>query len=454
MSISDRHERIGFWIGTSDVDVGKSGRQEVIQESEIDMPAVEVEVDLPADVYGSLDADRSAVGQSCTQIVDRQLLSLGVERSIDLRDGKVSDVNVIGGRGSVDLQLSKVIADAVDAQIGSDTTADALERRHEFTQPCNVDRISLDVGIEGEIGSLQFRIAAYGSAEGIGIEIRQVDGVIEVLEMRGDVRCVKSVVLDRRNLYICFDERTLDGASQLSGEGGNAVDGDGVEHGTRLKPIGLGMQVEVGRITVDANGSVDVGKLIVGGDRGIQFDLSIVEKDGAVDVIDDGLLDENSAVGNVGATVKLYIIAPASDTDICVFENAVEDLNTFGDFFNGEEGHVIPNVDMISGDVKRLTRSENGCVNNQIGIEGGALDMRFDIVGTVELDVGLHAAYVDRFALVSGDELVGSSLDVDVFGAVHFDHGIYVLNVEGAECLIETFRAEHAVDEFDIGIEI
>ena len=153
--------------------------------------------------------------------------------------------------------------------------------------------------VEGEIGCLKFRFAFDCTAECISRKIGKIHGVIEVFEMRRDIGSIKTVVRNRRNLDVGFDERTLDRARQLRGKRGNAVDGNCIEHRTRLEAVGRRLQFKVRSIAVDFDLAADVGELIVCGERGGELNFFVVESYGTVDGIDDCLLDANTAAGNI-----------------------------------------------------------------------------------------------------------------------------------------------------------
>ena len=89
------------------------------------MSAVKIEIELPPDVNRALDADRAVIGHRRAEIIDAQLLRPSEKRRVDAVDGNILKINVGGGGGAVDLQLIKVVADAVDAEVGGDPAADA-----------------------------------------------------------------------------------------------------------------------------------------------------------------------------------------------------------------------------------------------------------------------------------------------------------------------------------------
>ena len=316
--------------------------------------------------------------------------------------------------------MLEIVADAVDPEIGSYSTGNAFERRNVSGKLFDINRISFDVSIESQISRLKFRVAGYRAAEGICGEIRQIDGVIEVLEMRGDIGGVKPVVCDRRHFDVGFDQGTVGRARQLRGEGGNAVDGYRRQHRTRLKTIGRGVNVKVRSFSVNADRPADVGKLIVGGKRRVEQNFFVIEVDGAVDVVNNGLLDENSAVGDSGSAVDFQIVALPSYADVGAAQNAVENLNALGDFAFGNERQIIANVGAVGGNIKSLARTENGGVDDEICIERGALDVCLDIVDGVDLDVGIDVLELDRIVVVRSVERFGASLQKNIFGAVEF----------------------------------
>ena len=418
------------------------------------MPAVEIEIELSAVGDGALDADRAAIGHGGAQIVDANIVALRVKRGVNLIDRNALEVNVVGGRRTVNFELLEIVADAVDAEVGGDSPANIFERGNVIGEAVEVDGVSFDVSVEGGVRRLIFDVAADGAAEGVGDEIRQVDGVIEVLEMSADVGGVKVFVGDRRDGDIGVDQRALDGAGEFGGEGGNAVDGDGGKHGARLEAVGGGADIEIRRLAVDANRAADVGKLIVGGNRGVDENFLVVEIGGAVDAVDDGLLDEDGAAGDIRAPVEFDIIALHCDAYVEIRQGAVENLNALGDRVLGNEREVIVDGGAGGGDVKSFAAAEHGDIGDQFFVESAPLDVRLEIIRAVDFGVGIDRAELDGNCFVGGGELPDGAVDGDIIGAGEFEIGIDVLSVERPERFVEPLRAELAVDELDIGVEI
>ena len=157
-------------------------------EREVDMAAVEREVETAAILHLALDAESRAVRQIEARVVYRDVLALREERGREALNGQVLVGAILQLRTAVRLQIARVRALAGDAHVAGDAAREVRELRDVGSCLLHIDVTGREVCRVREVCRREDALAARRAAKGIERNILKRDAAVLVADVRARIR--------------------------------------------------------------------------------------------------------------------------------------------------------------------------------------------------------------------------------------------------------------------------
>ena len=120
--------------------------------------------------------------------------------------------------------------------------------------------------------------------------------------------------------------------------------------------VGLCAYVKKNFVGVHANGAACRGVLPVGGGGGVQKNFALIERDGAVDVLNVRLLNLDGGIGNFRrAEVRQNFVA-AQKVQCRIVSRAAQNFHAVGNFIGGQERQHLGKTNRVDFGVDNLRR--------------------------------------------------------------------------------------------------
>ena len=300
-------------------------------EREVDMAAVEGEVDLAAALDFALDAKARAMRQVEARVVDRDIRALREERGREALDRQALVRTSLQGGAAVRLQIACIRARAGKAHVEGDTAREVRELRDVRSRLLRVDIAADEVRRIRQAARQERTLAAHCAAESADRDILHRDAPAFIADVCARIREQDAIGLTGGDADITVDDGILHRPRDGRLERRRALIGDITEHLGRVKGARGDAKVEIRGIRVVADLAADVRLLTIRVSIGREQRLRIREGDEPVDVVDWRLLDRDGAALVFCLPREGELAAHVLARDLCLLHCAAANLDAVRD---------------------------------------------------------------------------------------------------------------------------
>ena len=208
------------------------------REREVDMTAVEGEVDLAAALDLALDAKARAMRQVEARVVDRDIRALREERGREALDRQALVRTSLQGGAAVRLQIARICARAGKAHVEGDTAREVRKLRDVRSRLLRVDIAADEMSCIRQAARRERTLAAHCAAESADRDILNRDAPAFIADVCARIRERDAIGRAGSDADITVDDGVLHRACDMCLERSRTFIGDVLEHLCGVKRIG------------------------------------------------------------------------------------------------------------------------------------------------------------------------------------------------------------------------